>query len=485
MSGAQDHQHEHEHEHGEHDESQLDQEDIVEVLEDEGDEPMDDDMEVTAIDDDDEDDDRQYDAEIVIGGPGPGEEDEMMGEEGEGEQREDNSWGASALHDQQQSIFTVSLHPSFPNPPLAVTGGEDDTGFLFCPVPADASSSTASSFNADLFPPTKLTGHSDSVVSAGWSFDGEMVATGGMDGKIRVWRRVKGKAASTEAGAVATVDEWKHWEFLTSLETGSEITWLQWHPKGNVLAAGCEDATVWMWNLPSGNTLAVLSSHTLSSTAGVFPPPLGRQLLTASLDSSLIMWDPRTSAPVWKSSMFLPPNSPELDPGEHGITALAVSPNGQIAAVGSAAGKVKLVNLAKGDSLGTLVGHAEGESIEALVFVDLLGGAAGGGKGVVCVSGATDGKGFVWDVATGRVRAELHHEEPITTIAAHPAPNLHLVTTASADSTLKTWDIRTGNLIATHSGHAGVVNGVAVALVEGGQAVVSAGDEGVSLIWRM
>jgi hypothetical protein len=23
--------------------------------------------------------------------------------------------------------------------------------------------------------------------------------------------------------------------------------WLSWHPKGNVLAAGCEDATVWMW----------------------------------------------------------------------------------------------------------------------------------------------------------------------------------------------------------------------------------------------
>ncbi|WVQ95588.1 hypothetical protein IAU59_002685 [Kwoniella sp. CBS 9459] len=462
-----------------HDESLVGEEDVIEVVEDEGEgfEPM-----------DDEDDNAQYDGEIIIGGPGPGEEDMLMDEEAE--HREDNSWGASALHAQEKSVFTVALHPSFPNPPLALSGGEDDAAFLFCPVPNDPSSSTAAAFNSENFPPTKLTGHSDSVVSTGWSFDGEMVATGGMDGRVRVWRRVKGRRGSAEPqDGPATVDEWKDWEFLTSLETGSEITWLQWHPKGNVLAAGCEDATVWMWNLPSGNTLTVLSAHTMPSTTGLFPPPLGRQLLTASLDSTLILWDPRTSSPVWKTSIFTPPNSPELDPAEHGITSLAVSPNGQIAAVGSSSGKVKLVNLTKGDTLGNLVGHAEGESIEALVFVDLLGGAAGGGKGVVCVSGATDGKGFVWDVATGRVRAELQHDEPITSIAAHPSPNLHLVTTASADSTLKTWDIRTGALIATHSGHVGVVNGVAVAPAATeagqGQVVVSAGDEGVSLIWKV
>ena len=62
-----------------------------------------------------------------------------------------------------------------------------------------------------------MTGHTDSVVAAGWSFDGEMVATGGMDGRVRVWRRVK---RDSKGG----VDDWKNWEFLTTLETGSEIT---------------------------------------------------------------------------------------------------------------------------------------------------------------------------------------------------------------------------------------------------------------------
>ncbi|RSH85140.1 hypothetical protein EHS25_004947 [Saitozyma podzolica] len=413
-------------------------------------------------------------------------EEEMMRDMENQVVQEDNSWGASALHEPQQSIFTLSLHPSFPNPPLAISGGEDDLAFIFCPIPpVEGPSGVLYPCNTDSFPATKLTGHTDSVVAAGWSFDGEMVATGGMDGRVRVWRRVAGKAPEGDV-----IGQWKNWEFLTSLETGSEITWLSWHPKGNVLAAGCEDATVWMWQLPSGNTMTVLSSHTLPSSAGVFPAP-GRTLLTASLDSSLCLWDPRSSAPLFKSSIFAAPNAMELDPAEAGITALAVAPSGSLAAVGGAAGGVKLVNLPKGDTVGKLEGHGEGESVEALVFVDLLAGA-GGGKGVVLVSGGTDGKGFVWDVATGRVRAEIKHDEPITSLAPHPSPQLHLVTSASADGMLKTWDVRTGALVAEHKGHAGVVNGVAVAPgpvgldgSAGGQVVVSAGDEGVSLIWKL
>jgi len=154
--------------------------------------------------------------------------------------------------------------------------------------------------------------------------------------------------------------------------------------------------------------MGVLSGHTLPCTAGAWLPS-GKTLVTASADSTLIHWDPRTSSPIFKSSIFCAPGSDQLDPELHGITALAIAPNGQIAACGSNNGLVKTVNLADGKVVGKLTGHDEGESVEALVFVDVLGGQ-GGGKGVVLVSGATDGKGFVWDLATGRVRAEIKHD---------------------------------------------------------------------------
>lgn len=68
---------------------QLQEDDVVEIVEDDGEIPM----------DEDDDDNDKYDAEIIIGGPGPGEEDFMMDEEeDEGEQRADNSWGVNGKY---------------------------------------------------------------------------------------------------------------------------------------------------------------------------------------------------------------------------------------------------------------------------------------------------------------------------------------------------------------------------------------------------
>ena len=94
-----------------------------------------------------------------------------------------------------QAIFAVALHPL--DPTLAISGGEDDLAYLWR---TDSGEQVA-----------QLTGHDDSVTSVGFSFDGELVATGGMDGRVRVWRRVKGTTDFTK------------WEFLTNLEGPDEV----------------------------------------------------------------------------------------------------------------------------------------------------------------------------------------------------------------------------------------------------------------------
>jgi ribosome assembly protein SQT1 len=53
-----------------------------------------------------------------------------------------------------------------------------------------------------------------------------------MDGKVRVWRRVKGKNSdASTGGAAADLSGWQNWEFLTSLDTSDEVTvsgnWVQ------------------------------------------------------------------------------------------------------------------------------------------------------------------------------------------------------------------------------------------------------------------
>ncbi|KAJ7364051.1 ribosome biogenesis protein Sqt1 [Mycena albidolilacea] len=339
------------------------------------------------------------------------------------------------------SVFCVAGHPT---EGLAASGGEDDLGYVWDITDGEVI--------------VKLTGHTDSVTSVAWSTDGEMIATGGMDGKIRVWRRVG-------------TENYRTWEILTQLEGPDEVMFIRWHPKGSVLLAGSNDSTLWLWQLPSGNTMQVFAGHTGAVQCGEFTPD-GKRIVTACADGILILWDPRSSTPVFK----LTPNDARFD--LDGITSLGVNPSSTLAVVGGAAGGVRVISLSKGEVVNTLGGHTDGESIEAIQFVDLTGNNTGAG---VAVTGATDGKACIWDLTTMRLRATLEHEDAVTTLLAHPAPKGYILVSASADKTLCTWDARTGTLLRKHTGHQGAVLGGSLGLQ--GSVVISAGDDGACLVF--
>ncbi|EPQ54103.1 WD40 repeat-like protein [Gloeophyllum trabeum ATCC 11539] len=386
-------------------------------------------------------------AEVEVDGDHP------MDEEDDGEQMEasgaDGIEGDVVYEDtsiqhfptHQKSVFCVTTHPTAP---LAASGGEDDLGYIWDITTGEQI--------------VRLTGHTDSVTCVAFSSDGELLSTGGMDGKVRVWRRV-GK------------EDWKTWEFLTELQGPDEAMWLRWHPKGHVLLAGANDTTVWMWQLPSGNTMQVFVGHTGPVQCGEFTPD-GKRIVTADADGTLCYWDPRSSSPVFK----LTSSDARFDLG--GITSVGINFTSTIAVVGGIDGGVRVVSLSKGDIVGALAAHSEGESIEAVVFVDLTG--TGAGTDIV-VTGATDGKICIWDLATMRLRASVNHEDAVVCLLAHPPPQSHLIVSASADKTLRTWDARTGTLVRSHKGHHGPV--LACALGLDGKVLVSAGDDGVCLVF--
>ncbi|KAG1747239.1 ribosome biogenesis protein Sqt1 [Suillus paluster] len=339
------------------------------------------------------------------------------------------------------SVFTISCHPT---EPLAVSGGEDDLGYIWDITDGEVI--------------VKLTGHTDSVSSASFSSDGQMIATGGMDGKVRIWRRV------------GTVN-FRNWEFLTELQGPDEVIWLRWHPRGTILLAGSNDSTVWLWQLPSGNTMQVFAGHSGPVQCGEFTPD-GKRVVTASEDGTLIYWDPRSPTPIFKLS----PQDARFD--LENITSLAINASSTLAVVGGTSGSVRIVSLSKGEVVGALGGHAEGESVEAVQFVDLTG--TGNSPGVV-VTGGTDGKACVWDLTTMRLRATLEHQDAVTSLLAHPAPKSHLIVSASADNTLRTWDARTGTLVKEHTGHHGPILSASLGLQ--GSVVVSGGDDSACLVF--
>ncbi|BGO95031.1 hypothetical protein NBRC10512_006505 [Rhodotorula toruloides] len=419
----------------------LTEDDVLEVEEVGGDDQM-------AVESDD-DDDMQGD-EDADGQGTSGERDDAMDMLDNGL---DDSVAVAQLHRAEEgAVFCLAIHPFAAT--LAVSGGEDDQAYVFR---TDTGAQVA-----------QLSGHTDSVTSVGWSHDGGLVATGGMDGKVRVWkvRRPSSDMPWEEAG----------WEFLIGLEGPDEVNWLDWHPKGNVLLAGGADGTVWLWNLPSGETMHVLSGHTTPVTCGRFTPD-GKKILTGSEDSTLILWDPRTGQPVHKLS----PSDARFRL-EGGINCLAINPASTVAVLGGAEGGLRAVNLVQGSVLAQMEGHEEGASIEMVAFNEIptIGGASGASVTVI-VSVGTDGRVCTWEASGFRLRNTGTHEDAVTSLSFSPHTPTFL--TGSADKTLKLWDYRTGSCLRTLLGNKDVVHAVSVS--RDGRVAVSGSEDGSVRTFRL
>lgn len=150
--------------------------------------------------------------------------------------------------------------------------------------------------------------------------------------------------------------------------------------------------------------------------------------------------------------------------------SLAINPASTVVAVGGTEGLIKLLNLSNGNILASL-GAKTGDSIESLAWSTTL---------PLLAAGSVDGKIYLYDTQSYRIRNILSHGDAVTGIVL-PQGSFELTST-SIDKSVRRWDIRTGTEIARRTGHQdAIVGGVAVS--KDGKKAITGGDDSVALVW--
>jgi WD40 repeat protein/serine/threonine protein kinase/tetratricopeptide (TPR) repeat protein len=110
------------------------------------------------------------------------------------------------------------------------------------------------------------------VQSGDWSSDGQSLALGFGDGKIKIYD------ATT-------------WEPIhTLIGHASPVRSVVWHPHMTRLASGGKDGTVRIWDTSTGRELCLFGTHAFE-VRGVAWSPDGLRLASASLDKTVRVWD--------------------------------------------------------------------------------------------------------------------------------------------------------------------------------------------------
>jgi WD40 repeat protein len=218
-----------------------------------------------------------------------------------------------------------------------------------------------------------------------------------------------------------------------------------------------------LWNPAAGTEVAVLRGHTEGVNSVAFAPD-GKTLASGGFDKVVRLWG------VAKQKEIA-----QLSGDGFAITAVSFNGEGTILAVGSHSGAVRLWDVKNRKVKKTL---KQPFWVHSLAF-------APDGKTLAVAAGSllSHSKLFdlqLWDVATGKVRADLKGHTGVVGSVAFSADSSR-VASASFDETARLWDAGTGKEIAVLKGHDRGV--LAVAFAPDGRSVATGSQDRTVCLW--
>ncbi|PPQ85245.1 hypothetical protein CVT25_010018 [Psilocybe cyanescens] len=294
-----------------------------------------------------------------------------------------------------------------------------------------------------------LEGHTDWVLTAGFSRDGARIVSGSIDGSVRVWN-----------STIFPVAELKH-----SANT-SAARKFAFSTDGTRIMSRSIDGSVRVWDAYTGHEFQVPNDSSESVTYVAFSRD-GTHVAWGSEDGHVRISDVTSKHPEAKVFKLKP--SPV-----NTVLSIALSNDGtMIASSSSGEHIVRLWDVLTGDELRVLNGH-----------IDWVRVVAFSGDAKQIVSGSDDKSVRVWDVSDlegENSKVMKGHSYRVISVAF--SPDATRIISGSGDGSVRVWDVLTGTAIMVLNGHASAVG--AVAFSNDGKLAVSGSDDDTVAVWNV
>jgi WD40 repeat protein len=324
-----------------------------------------------------------------------------------------------------------------------------------------------------------LAGHTANVGAIAVSPTQNLIASGSADQTIRLWDSLTGRCLKTIQGYARFVLGVDFRPLSSSPSSGPSAS-----PSISILASSSADHTITLWDVNTHQPVQTLHGHSYWVWDLAFSPD-GTTLASTSFDRTLKLWDVQTGRCLQT-----------LYGHTHWIWDVAFNPSGDVLASSSSDGSIRLWSVPTGQCLQVL--DSQSRHVLAIAF-NASGRFLAGGDDACALK--------LWDASTGEhIKTFQGHTSRVGAVAfaSLQTSGLHnrkimteILISASADQTIKLWDVQTGRCLSTLTGHTGAVECLALVPDSPGDRhqaqpsaaaasrLLSSGADGIIRLWNL